>query len=215
MSGGGEPNIAAPAESLRLLAEGIDKAHGELKELGSIGRATTGRGVSELALTGLQLGHDGLAAQFTSFCERWEWGVRGLMQRGNALAQGIGLAAGGLHEQDQYVKGTIKIVTNAVNGNPHLSEEEVTAKSWDEIRNQRPSDGADWSEESFAEAHAEVKQVWRDTSYDVGNEFAGRLEGAGVYDADERRLMEELSREGLKPTDETIRRVRQQQAGDS
>ncbi|MER5741321.1 hypothetical protein ABT117_37445, partial [Streptomyces sp. NPDC002262] len=31
----------------------------------------------------LELGHPGLASVLETFCERWEWGVRGLTLRGN------------------------------------------------------------------------------------------------------------------------------------
>ncbi|MFC9427809.1 hypothetical protein [Streptomyces sp. NPDC056987] len=165
MSGGDAGDLDAPDEALALIAQGIDKAHGELKDLGAIGEATAGRGFSELALTGLELGHEGLAAQFDAFCQRWEWGVRALMWRGNTFASGVGLSAGAFHEQEQYVKGTFKIAVNAVNGNPHLSEEEVQGKSWDEIRSQSATDGADYSAESFEQAHGETKQTWGDTMY--------------------------------------------------
>lgn len=203
----GEPELRLPPDTARLLAEGIDKAHGELKGLTSIGNAATGNGFSGLALSAMELGHRGLADEFGAFCDRWGWGVRTLMQRGNEFAVAVGLAAGGLHEQDQYVKGTIKIVVNGVNGNPHLSEEEVQAKSWEEIRDQRPTDGADWSGESFDEAHRESKQVWSDVAYDVNYQFANSLEGLGVYDNRERERMEALQREAFDPTDEAVRRA--------
>ncbi|WP_149179844.1 hypothetical protein [Streptomyces sp. TRM49041] len=204
-----EPNLTLPPSALKSLTDGINKAHSELKDLGMIGEATAGRGFSELALSGMELGHDGLAGQFKTFCERWEWGVRTLMQRGNVLAGALGLAAGGIHEQDQYVKDTIKIATNAVNGNPHLSEEEVTAKSWAEIRSQTPTDGADWSKQSFSEAHAEVKQVWEDTSYDISHQLLDSMERSGMYTTEERAVLDEVMRRQLDPTDAAVQRAKQ------
>ncbi|MFJ7998106.1 hypothetical protein ACIQ7D_13305 [Streptomyces sp. NPDC096310] len=190
---GDVPDLDAPDEALALIAQGIDKAHGELKDLGAIGRATAGRGFSELALTGLELGHAGLAAQFDTFCERWEWGVRALMRRGNNFASGVGLSAGAFHEQEQYIKGTFKIAVNSVNGNPHLGEEEVEGKSWDEIRSQTTTDGADYSTESLVEAHGEVKQNWGDTMYVAERKALKDLQEAGVVspelgEAGERKL---------------------------
>lgn len=158
---GEQPDLAVPPEALAVIAAGIDMAHAELKELGMIGEATTGRGFSDLALSGLELGHAGLTAQFETFCERWEWGVRALMQRGNGFASAIGLSAGAIHEQEQYVKDTFKIAVNSVNGNPHLSEEEVKAKRWAEISTQTPYDNADWSPESFSEVHGESSRPGR------------------------------------------------------
>lgn len=211
---GREPDLAAPAGALELIAQGIDKAHGELKDLGMIGEATTGRGFSDLSLSGVQLGHEGLAAEFTTFCERWEWGVRALTNRGNGFAKALGLSAGSLHEQEQYIKGTFKIAVNAVNGNPHLSEDEVKGKSWDEISTQTPTDGADYSAESFARARGEVEQTWRDTGYDVSDGVYDSMRNSGVITPEGRELMEEKARETFSPSEEAVRQAEQPNWGD-
>ncbi|MEU2179270.1 hypothetical protein [Streptomyces thermolilacinus] len=203
----GEPDLNLPPGTARLLTEGIDKAHRELKDLASIGDATAGGGFSDLTLSALELGHRGLAAEFRTFCDRWGWGVRDLMQRGNTFAHAVGLAAGALHEQDQYVKNTFKVVVNGANGNPHLTEEEVQARSWDSIISQRPTDGADWSEESFSAAHAESAQVWNDVGYDLQHQIADSMERAGAIDSHERELLDTVHREMYEPTDEAVRRA--------
>ncbi|MGW2713370.1 hypothetical protein ACWC4J_30995, partial [Streptomyces sp. NPDC001356] len=105
MSGGGE-DLAT--EGLGLIAKGLTEALGELKELGMVGEAGAGRGFSDIALSGLELGHQGLTDEFKSFCERWEWGVRSLIDEGNGFALKTGLAAGTYYETDQYVEGTFK-----------------------------------------------------------------------------------------------------------
>lgn len=158
---GDRPDLEVPPEALALISQGIDKAHGELKDLGMTGEASMGRGYSDLALSGLELGHEGLTAEFKTFCERWEWGVRALMIRGNGFASAVGLSAGAIHEQEQYIKGTFKIAVYGVNGNPHLTEEKVKQKSWDEISTQSPYDGADWSRESFSKAQDDVERRHR------------------------------------------------------
>ncbi|MFC9649223.1 MULTISPECIES: hypothetical protein [unclassified Streptomyces] len=206
---GEQSDLAVPPEALALIARGIDKAHAELKDLGMIGEASMGRGFSDLALSGVELGHDGLAAEFTTFCERWEWGVRALMGRGNGFARGVGLSAGAFHEQDQYVKDTIKIVANGSNGNPHLSEDEVRGMTWDEIRLQSPTDGADWNRESFSQAHGEVKQLWRDTAYDVEDGALDSLGNSGLLAPEVREVLDEEMRETLDPSDEAIQRAEQ------
>ncbi|MEV7870222.1 hypothetical protein AB0P17_29945 [Streptomyces sp. NPDC088124] len=207
MSGGDAPDLDAPDEALALIAQGIDKAHGELKDLGAIGEATAGRGFAELALTGLELGHEGLAAQFDTFCERWEWGVRALMWRGNNFASGVGLSAGAFHEQEQYVKGTFKIAVNAVNGNPHLSEEEVQGKSWDEIRSQSAYDGADYSAESFEQAHGEVKQTWGDTLYVAERGALKDLQEKGLVSPELNEPMEERFRDTFSPSEAALQQA--------
>ncbi|RST11819.1 hypothetical protein E2C00_13145 [Streptomyces sp. WAC05374] len=204
---GTDPDLAASQAGLRLIALGIDKAHEELKDLGMIGEATAGRGFSELSLTGLELGHAGLAAGFKTFCERWEWGVRGLMQRGNGFASAVGLSAGAFHEQEQYVKDTIKIAVNAVNGNPHLTEDEVKAKDWDEIRSQRTGDNADYSAESMAAAQRNVEQTWKDTGYDVEDAALDSLESSGALDPALREAVDQRMRETFDPTQEAVDRA--------
>ncbi|MFB7208522.1 hypothetical protein [Streptomyces sp. NPDC056255] len=167
MSGDGS-DLRVPPEALAAIAKGIDLAHAELKDLGMVGEASAGRGFSDLGLSGLELGHGGLAAEFKTFCDRWEWGVRALTQRGNKFAVGVGLSAGSFAEHEQYVKDSFKIGVNSLNGNPHLSEDEVKEMSWDTVRSQTMYDNPDFSAASALRAKEEVDQVWRDTGAEMG-----------------------------------------------
>ncbi|MFC8789452.1 hypothetical protein [Streptomyces cinereoruber] len=213
--GGNEPELAASAEALAAIAKGIDLAHAELKELGMTGQASAGRGFSELALSGLELGHDGLTSEFDTFCNRWEWGVRALTLRGNGFAQGVGLSAGAFAEQEQYVKDSIKIGVNSLNGNPHLSEDDVKKMSWETVRDQHTWDGADWSPESFSDAHQEVKQTWRNTAYDVEDSLLDSMERSGALDPKLRDAMDEELKETLAPDKATIEQAEQPRWGES
>ncbi|WP_225826885.1 hypothetical protein [Streptomyces naphthomycinicus] len=155
-------------QGLGLIAKGLTEALAELKELGGFGSSGAGRGFSDLALSGLELGHEGLTDEFKSFCERWEWGVRSLIDEGNGFAVKTGLAAGTYYENDKYVEGTFKIVTNAAVGNPYASEEDVQKMGWGEIATSGAYGGdVDYSEESFEEAYAHSKQGWKDAGRDV------------------------------------------------
>ncbi|WP_432751941.1 hypothetical protein ACE1OA_00120 [Streptomyces sp. JL2001] len=196
---GDKPDLAAPAAALVEIAKGIDLAHAELKELGMIGEASAGRGFSDLALSGLELGHGGLTSEFETFCNRWEWGVRALTLRGNGFARGVGLSAGSFAEQEQYIKDSIKIGVNSLNGNPHLSEDEVKGMRWDTIRDQHMWDNADWSGESFSEAHGEVKQNWKNTGYDVMDAQMDSMERSGLIDPAVRDRLDAQLREDLDP----------------
>jgi hypothetical protein len=209
MSGDG-PDVEASAAALALIAQGINKAQGELEDLGMVGMAQAGRGFSDLALSGLELGHEGLAAEFGSFCERWEWGVRALMERGNEFAAGVGLSAGAIHEQDEYVKDTIKVAVNGVNGNPWASEDEVKAKSWEQISRQSAFDGADWSGDSFAKAQGEVNQTWQDTAYNVED---AAMDSADL-DPAVREVLDADMRDRFDPSDEAIKEAQQPNWGD-
>ncbi|AVZ73615.1 hypothetical protein SLUN_16970 [Streptomyces lunaelactis] len=211
---GESPDLEAPAVALAAIAQGINLAHAELKELGMIGEASTGRGFSDLALSDLELGHGGLTDQFQTFCDRWEWGVRALTLRGNGFAQGVGLSAGSFAEQEQYVKDSIKIGVNSLNGNPHLSEDEVKATSWDTISTQNQWDNPDWSAESFSEAHEESKQTWKNTSYDVMDAQLDSMERSGMIDPKIRDAVDGEMRETFDPSEETIAQAEEPRWGE-
>ncbi|MFF6785618.1 hypothetical protein [Streptomyces sp. NPDC012510] len=165
--GGGGEGKDLQVEGLALITEGIDLAMSELRELGMLGEASVGRGFSDLALSGLELGHGGLTSALDSFCERWEWGIRALILEGSAFADAVGLAAGTFHETEQYIDGTFKIAANSVMGNPHLSEDQVTQMSWGEIGDNHMFATSDWSGESWDRAQQNVDQAWNDTQRDV------------------------------------------------
>ncbi|MEU1277811.1 hypothetical protein [Streptomyces sp. NPDC005805] len=180
-----------------------------------IGEASVGRGFSDLALSGLELGHGGLTSAFGTFCDRWEWGVRALTLKGNAFAQGVGLSAGSYAEQERYVKDSIKVGVNSLNGNPHLSEDEVKRMSWETVRDQKVWDNADWSRESFSEAHQEVEQTWRNTAYDVEDALLDSMERSGALDPKLREAMDEQLKETLAPDQATVDQAEQPRWGES
>ncbi|WP_432158923.1 MULTISPECIES: hypothetical protein [unclassified Streptomyces] len=155
------------ALGLGLIAQGITGALDELREIGSTGDAATGRGFSDLELTGLELGHGELTSALASFCERWDFGVRNLVHEGSAFAKAVGLSAGTFYEYDQYVGGTLKVAVNSVIGNPHLSEGEVSRMSWSDIASHHALAGTDWSDKSFEESWDNSKEIWRSTADDV------------------------------------------------
>ncbi|MEV0743106.1 hypothetical protein AB0I51_45945 [Streptomyces sp. NPDC050549] len=166
MSGSSGEDIKAAG--LDEIAQGITLALGELKALGVDSLAGAGRGFAELGLSGLELGHESLLSDFTSFCERWEWGVRALVIEGNNFATGVGLSAGTLYETDQYVEGAMKIAVNAGIGNPYASEDEVAQQGWgDLLRNNEYTGGVDYSTESAAKAMDNTEQAYKDAARDV------------------------------------------------
>ncbi|MFI8007672.1 hypothetical protein [Streptomyces sp. NPDC086010] len=180
-----------------------------------IGEASTGRGFSDLALSGLELGHGGLTSEFETFCNRWEWGVRALTHKGNGFALGVGLSAGSFAEQEQYVKDSFEIGVNSLNGNPHASEDEVKAMSWDTIRSQSAYDTPDYSWESMSQAKDEVNQNWKYTAYDVEDAALDSMERSGVVDPEVRAAADERLKEQLDPSQETIRQAEQPRWGES
>ncbi|MBD0422987.1 hypothetical protein H0H10_28185 [Streptomyces sp. TRM S81-3] len=179
--GNGNGNDLA-AIGLDEIAKGLTLALGELKELGMVGEAGVGRGFGDVALSGLELGAEGLTSTFGSFCERWEWGVRSLINEGNGFALKTGLAAGTFYETDQYVEGALKVGANSLMGNPYASEEEITGKDWGEVLSNNVVTqvrDADWSKESFEQAWENSAQGWRDAGRDVMTSESMGLPGLG------------------------------------
>lgn len=197
MNGDGED---LKTQGLNLIAKGLTDALSELKELGMVGQAGRGRGFEEIALSGLELGEEGLTEEFTSFCERWEWGVRSLISEGNGFAVRTGLSAGTYHETEQYIEGTFKVVTNAAIGNPYASEDEVTQQGWGDIATSGAFGGADYSRESWDRAGENIKQGWKDAGRDVmtsrtiepmGIGPETLRSGLGVSDAEYDRMLDD------------------------
>ncbi|MFD0353029.1 hypothetical protein ACFVHW_04655 [Streptomyces sp. NPDC127110] len=165
----GELDVSKAA--LGQIAKGITDTLSELKELGSIGTASMGGGFTELKLSGMQTGHETVTSMLDAFCERWGWGVRSLVQEANEFAAGVGLSAGLVHEQDQYIQGGFKVMANAVlGGNPHTSEQEVTGKDWGEVLASNPYTNlrdADFSAESAVKSKAATDRAWAQTWEDI------------------------------------------------
>ncbi|MEW2621660.1 hypothetical protein [Streptomyces sp. NPDC048106] len=210
MSGDGKD---LKTEGLALIAKGLNDALGELKELGMVYEADAGRGFDKVGLTGLQLGHEGLTADFKSFCERWEWGVRALMDEGSGFARRTGLAAGTYYDTENYVVGTFKDVANAVIGNPDAAESDVEKMGWGDILKSSPYGGnTDYSEKSFEDAWADSRQGWSDDARDFMDSQAARNMGirpSGMSDAEYHRMLDAA----FGPSPEERARAAGQQGG--
>ncbi|MER7686659.1 hypothetical protein [Streptomyces sp. NPDC097610] len=167
MTGGGNGGEDLKSVGLDLIAKGLTEALAELNELGMVGEAGAGRGFADIALSGLELGHEGLTGEFKSFCERWEWGVRSLVNEGNAFAVKTGLSAGTYYETERYVEGSFKVVANSAIGNPYATEDEVTQKGWKDIATSGAYGGVDYSKASFDQAMDNSAQGWKDAGRDV------------------------------------------------
>ncbi|KNE82249.1 MULTISPECIES: hypothetical protein [Streptomyces] len=174
----GEEDLRFGREPVHLITKGLNAAIGELKEIGGATDAVMGSGFQNLALSGMEAGAPELADAFEGFCDRWEWGVRALVEDANELAARLGLAAGLLHEEDRYWAGTLKVTVNSVvaTGNPHATEEEIAQQSYREIIT---PDAPDYSAESFRQAGEDMKQTWLDTGRSVATEGQGGQAASG------------------------------------
>ncbi|MET9861767.1 hypothetical protein ABZY93_21085 [Streptomyces smyrnaeus] len=160
-------------ESLDLIEKGLKGAIDELKESGSSATSSLqGAGFEELSLTGMEMGHHGLSADFEDFCEKWEWGVRALVQNANTLAEKLGLSAGMAHEEDQYAAGALKVGLNSLTGNPHATEEEIVNSDWgDLVAPYKP----DYSMDSLRQAKEDIGQDWQDTARELTTKGRGGM----------------------------------------
>ncbi|MFH8254630.1 hypothetical protein [Streptomyces roseolus] len=173
MMGDGAKDLGIDQYTVRRLTQGIRNAVGELKEIGTGTGAVLGKGFSELAMTGMEAGHHGLSTDFEDFCERWEWGVRAQVQDANAIAAKLGLAAGVLWEEDQYVESSLKFGVNAIaGGSPYASEENIAKQGWGDVLTPDALD-PDWSGESWQRAGDDMAQTWKDTGRSLLTEGQG------------------------------------------
>ncbi|WP_330459608.1 hypothetical protein OIB37_23705 [Streptomyces sp. NBC_00820] len=146
---------------LAMISQGINQALTEMGKLGLVadaGWTGAGRGFDKLEMDALTIGSDSVGAVFHSFCERWQWGVRALIEEGNGFAVAVGLSAGTLYQTDQTVKDSFKVGLNSLTGNPYATEQQVTSQSWDQLAHPAALD-ADYSLKSFKDA----ENVSRDT----------------------------------------------------
>ncbi|MFH8567318.1 hypothetical protein [Streptomyces sp. NPDC017993] len=177
-------------EAFEQITKGIKAATAELKELGFDIEAQTGRGFDELALDNVECGDDGVASALESFCDRWGWGVRTMMQDANEFSRKLGLSAGLYFEEEQYLSSTLKQTVNAAMGDPSLSAEKVKDKTWSQIGSDNPytqfRDG-DWdpnSKESI-KSGMEVAEAGRQVGHDFTS-IPDRLANGGEDPADKK-----------------------------
>lgn len=174
MSGG----FDTTPEALAQAAKGINQVIGELSGMGVAGTGDVGRGFSQLDLTGMQLGNAGLKGALDTFCDRWSWGVRTLVQDANVIAEQLGLAAGEYHDVDAQVMGALKQFGGSFLADPHLTGDQIQNQSWKQMAHQATT--PDYSGKSFEQTKADAEQTWKSEAKDLeNNSTAGRLLNGG------------------------------------
>lgn len=147
---------------LQQAQQGIQQTLDEMAELAGMREiGNVGRGFSTLTLGTESIGKHSVQQTFEEFTERWTWSVRALVRTGNTIAQGLGWAVGRYYEMEQQASNTLKEMWTHMLGNPHLSEEEIDARSASETFADNPINhvlNPDYSPESFAEAKQHIQQ---------------------------------------------------------
>ncbi|QFZ73771.1 hypothetical protein GFH48_11410 [Streptomyces fagopyri] len=170
---GDDADLHLDKASVAKFTQGVGATIDQLGEVGDPTGSVMGKGFSGLAMTGMEAGHHGLSVDFEDFCERWEWGVRALVRDAGAIANRLGLAAGTVWEEDQYIAGSLKVGANSLfGGNPHASEEDIAKQDWGDIFTPDALN-PDWSAESFDKAGDDMAQTWKDTGRTVLTEGQG------------------------------------------
>lgn len=136
-------------------AQGITAITESLSGLGTGETASVGRGFSLLALSPMEAGKQEVQTSLEEFAERWSWGVRHLVQSANEIARVLDLAAGSYYTTEQVYSDALKTVWTNTVGNPHLSGDEISDRTWGETLADNPINqtlNADYSLESFEAA---------------------------------------------------------------
>lgn len=174
---------AEPA-ALTAAADGIEAVVGELAPLTTAGRASAGRGVSELELDAAQFGHDGLGEVFSTFCRRWEWGVRGLAQDGSAMAEGLRESGRAYEQADQATGSALSRLISVAAGDPRAGPEQAVRQSPEDIARSAAPEGPD----AWSRAGESMARTWSDVGRDVvdtGTDRISRaLDGQNPYGAE-------------------------------
>lgn len=151
-------------EVLIQAAQGITGIITELSEIGVKETASSGRGFSLLSMSPLEAGKEVVQKGFEEFTDRWSWGVRYLVQSGNAIAEAVGLAAGRYYMMEQQSSDTLKQVYTHLLGNPHLSSDQIKDRTWGETVADNPINmvlNPDYSAKSFEDAAAQASKNWQ------------------------------------------------------
>ncbi|MGC0400853.1 hypothetical protein RKD27_003497 [Streptomyces sp. SAI-126] len=154
----------ADPEVLQQAAKGINQTIEELQAVGKVGGGAVGFGFDSLALSPLQMGHAGLAKAFGTFAERWEWGVKALVDEGNEIAEKLDLSAGYYHEAEEYGVGVLKDVVVSNYGAPTVSSQDAAQMSWSQVESgAKDAWTPDLSQESASGAVRQMGRSWQET----------------------------------------------------
>lgn len=164
----------APA-ALTDAAKGIEDTLAELRSMGTVGSAAAGRGITRLALGGGGVGHERLATVLGDFCVRWEWGVRGLVQSGQKIVDGLNATGAAYQKVENGTAGLLKRAIFDISGNPMADSAQAARGEWADAVLPPP----DFSPESFVRAGEHMGTTWEETGRDLAeNSLPGMVDKA-------------------------------------
>lgn len=167
--------FATAPGALTEAAKGIEDTLAELRTLGSVGSAEAGRGITLLAVDGGGAGHNGVATALGDFCVRWEWGVRGLVQSGQKIVDGLNATGEAYQKVENGAAGLLKRAVFSLGGNPMADSAPAAERDWADVLPPPP----DLSPESFARAADNMGATWEETGRDLAeNSLPGMVDRA-------------------------------------
>ncbi|WP_067071644.1 hypothetical protein [Carbonactinospora thermoautotrophica] len=150
-------------EALEAAAKGIDDAVAALADIGVKQTADAGRGVELLAVSRVDMGHDGLASALGEFCDRWEWGVRSLVREGMAIRQSLLDTRDAYQRVEDTVGGIFKRLVQDVCGNPMADSNAAAGKSWRQLNEElKPDYSAESARRSLEAQRRAMEQAGED-----------------------------------------------------
>lgn len=141
-------------EILTNAAKGIADVINELTELGVAQTANQGRGLELMVMFRTTIGHDGLTEAWGDFLQRWEYGVRGLVQEGDKFANKLHDAGIGYEHHDIGASEIFKRAAFDLAGDPRGDSAQAMEMSWGQLGDATVGRliDPDYSPESFENA---------------------------------------------------------------
>lgn len=168
----GHEAFGVDLDALNQAESGVRDAVGELGSLaggGGSALAEQGSGLVE-GMDGSVVGHEGLAAALEGFAEKWEWGVRFLVDDGVDAADALRDTRAWYQKMDEQAVDALQRGLHSFLGNP---TEDVTA--WDDkSAGELVTEAApDYSLGTMQESQARTSQQFEDlTGWDVNGDGA-------------------------------------------
>lgn len=163
----------AQTRALTAAAKGIDDLLDAMTELGGKYAAGQGRGLDGLRMDPDDVGNTGVAEALGGFVERWQWGIRTLVQQGRTIAQKLHETGIAYQHSDTTAGGLLRRAAEDLGGNPHADPATAQDKSWSEVM--RDTNGRilhpDYSSESFHHLSEEAGKTWDAEAKDVANHY--------------------------------------------
>lgn len=168
MTGGYQVDVAAMEQAVKGI-NGVISVLGEMMWLGSH-HASSGLTIVELNLDEGDCGDEALSDAMSGFCDRWRWGVRHLVQEGQAMAKTLQETAGTYKGVEDQLNDTFKRLVDTLVGNP-MGTEDPTKKSWEQMGNDslRPMN----ADAEMNTAEQGMKRAWDAATKDVEGVFHG------------------------------------------